>query len=172
VAHVPRNRNQRARPSGRAFFMLSALLPKIHQMLRFLCRSRLAREPVDAEHRVRGRARSCPIDSDWNGSDLTNIVLIVREPMATEAHGKHGIFTDNFFVFRGYLSRFRLNRLRLINKVSAPDSRGTVLLRWLAAPARAVRLADRRQRAFCLHGRLPDSWTGDRPHLASSTWQG
>jgi hypothetical protein len=31
--------------------------------------------------------------------------------MATEAHGKHGIFTDNFCVFRGfrgYLSQFRL----------------------------------------------------------------
>jgi hypothetical protein len=35
----------------------------------------------------------------------------IKEPMATEAHGKHGIFTDNFCVFRGfrgYLSRFRI----------------------------------------------------------------
>jgi hypothetical protein len=26
----------------------------------------------------------------------------IKEPMATEAHGKHGIFTDNFCVFRGF----------------------------------------------------------------------
>ena len=99
---------------GALFFVPLICLPKAIKSWGFLCRSGLAREPVDAEHRVRGRARSCPIDSDWNGADLTKIVLIVREPMATEAHGKHGIFTDNFCVFRGYLSRFRLNRFRLI----------------------------------------------------------
>jgi hypothetical protein len=32
----------------------------------------------------------------------------IKEAMATEAHGKHGIFKDNFRGFRGYLSRFRL----------------------------------------------------------------
>jgi hypothetical protein len=31
-----------------------------------------------------------------NGAYLRDIVHILKEPMATEAHGKHGIFTDNF----------------------------------------------------------------------------
>ena len=44
------------------------------------------------------------------GAYLRNIVLMFKEPMATEAHGKHGIYKDNFCVFRGFrgcLSRFR-----------------------------------------------------------------
>jgi hypothetical protein len=45
------------------------------------------------------------------GMALTQGISLVKKPMATEAHGKHGIFTDDFWVFRGfrgYLSRFRL----------------------------------------------------------------
>ena len=37
---------------------------------------------------------------ETNGAYLRDIVRIFKEPMATEAHGKHGIFTDNFSVFR------------------------------------------------------------------------
>jgi hypothetical protein len=31
-----------------------------------------------------------------NGAYLRDIVLIFKETMATEAHGKHGIYTENF----------------------------------------------------------------------------
>jgi hypothetical protein len=54
----------------------------------------------------------CIIRTDINGAK--GYRSYIKEPMATEAHGKHGIFTDDFCVFRGfrgfrgYLSRFRL----------------------------------------------------------------
>ena len=40
------------------------------------------------------------IEPDPNGAYLRDIVLIFKEPMATEAHG---IFTVNVHIFRGYL---------------------------------------------------------------------
>jgi hypothetical protein len=52
---------------------------------------------------------SSPLAFTVRTHPLRDIVLILKETMATEAHGKHGIFTDNFCVFRGfrgYLSRF------------------------------------------------------------------
>jgi hypothetical protein len=58
--------------------------------------------------------------TDVNDASLRDIVLIFKEPVATEAHGKHGIFMDNFCVFRGfrgYLSRFRLKSVPFITDV-------------------------------------------------------
>jgi len=85
----------------------------------FLCHHEPDRKHLDLPRDQRtaiagprlGLARGETQWTDPNGAYLRDI-LIFKKPMAiTEAHGKHGIFTDNFCVFRGfrgYLPRFRL----------------------------------------------------------------
>jgi len=48
--------------------------------------------------------------SDPNGACLRDIGLVLRNQWPRKHTEKHGIFTDNFCVFRGYLSRFRLKQ--------------------------------------------------------------
>ena len=50
------------------------------------------------------------------------ISFVFKEPMATEAHVRHGIFTDNFCAFRGFRGfRGYLPRFRLESVISNPD---------------------------------------------------